>query len=438
MRFPIQVHRSLPHGQSPRAGSCSQAGGDTALRPPAPIPGGSPWHRALRGAFVGFLAYGLWGAAVNFEHGLGTALRVGIGQGTCSFLVTLLLSRLLEALLRWSGGIIWIACALGLVALHGGSLIVHLAIATPELAISMAPGLLIGTVYVPVYLRGLLPSAGGAPARGMGAMRFERVDLVRLRSSAADVRWAAARRIFKCWQPLFPHLADKEPSFILKKHVDDPTPVMLRANFVSDLEGRDRGLLITRFRLMEIAGQSIGLATLHAGMHKPVRTRDFGLRIIRDLIEFHLRHPRTPLYFAELLTHPAVYVTLRSMFRDVAPGHNAQLDREQTAIVECVAATHNAVPLVGSMLGLCQAAIASPKARAVTNDDARWFTEHVKPGTGLVVIAPMSVGDVLGSLVRLIAWRARRSLGRWRLRRHRRTPIGSTNMGSSGRASRPV
>ena len=118
--------------------------------------------------------------------------------------------------------------------------------------------------------------------------------------------------------------------------------------------------------------------------------------------------------------------------------HNAQLDREQTAIVECVAATHNAVPLVGGMLGLCQAAIASPKARAVTNDDARWFTEHVKPGTGLVVIAPMSVGDVLGSLVRLIAWRARRSLGRWRLRRHRRTPIGSTNMGSSGRASRPV
>ena len=367
---------------------------------------------------------------MNVEHGLGTALRVGVGQGAYSFFVTLMLSRLLEALVRWSGGSIWIACGLGLLALHGGSLTVHLAIATPELALSMAPGLLIGTVYVTVYLRGLVPSAGGTSTWGVGTMRFERLDLVRLRSSAADVRWAAARRIFECWQPLFPHLADKEPSFILKKHVDDQTPVMLRAYFVSDLEGRDRGLLITRFRLVEVAGQSIGLATLHAGMHKPVRTRDFGLRIIRDLIEFHLRHPRTPLYFAELLTHPAVYVTLRIMFRDIAPGHDVQLVPEQAAIVECVAATHNAVPLVGGMLGLCQATVASPKARAVTNDDTRWFTENVKPGTGLVVIAPMSVGNVLGSLARLIAWRARRSLGRWRFRRQRRTPMGPTKIGS--------
>jgi len=376
-----------------------------------------PWHRALTGAFAGFLAYGLWGAAVNFEHGLGTALRVGVGQGAYSFFVTLLLSRLLEALVRWSGGSIWAAFGLGVVALHGGSLTVHLAIATPELALSMAPGLLIGTLYVAAYLRGLARSASGTPSRGVGSMRFGRLDLVGLRSSAADVRWTAARRIFECWLPLFPHLADKEPSFVLRKYVDDPTPVMLRAYFACDREGRDRGLLITRFRLVEIAGQDIGVATLHAGMHSPVRTRDFGLRIIRDLIEFHLRHPRTPLYFAELLTNPAVYVTLRIMFRDMIPGHNAQLGPAHTAIIGCAAATHNAVPLVGGMLGLCQAPISSPKVRAVTNDDARWFSEHVKPGMGLVVIAPMSVGHVLGALVHLLAWRARRSLGRRRIRR---------------------
>lgn len=245
-------------------------------------------------------------------------------------------------------------------------------------------------------------------------MRFDRLDLVRLRSSAADVRWAAAKRIFECWQPLFPHLADKDPSFHLKKHVDDPTPVMLRAYFARDAAGRDRGLMITRFRLVEIGARRTGIVTLHAGLHPPLRTRDFGLRLIRDLIECHLRHPRTPLYFAELLTHPAAYVSLRAMCRTVTPRQDAQTAPEQAAIVASVAATHDAVPVTGSMLGLCHAPIASPPAGAVTNEDARWFSENVKPGLGLVVIAPMGVGDVLASLVRLLTWRVQRMLGRRR------------------------
>ena len=137
---------------------------------PSPPPGADArrflWHRALTGAFAGFLAYGLWAAAVNFDHGLGTALRVGVGQGTYSFFVTLLLNHLLEALMRWSGGSVWVALGLGLTGLHGGSLTVHLALATPELALSMAPGLLIGTVYVAAYLRGVLRSASPMSSRG--------------------------------------------------------------------------------------------------------------------------------------------------------------------------------------------------------------------------------------------------------------------------------
>jgi hypothetical protein len=257
-------------------------------------------------------------------------------------------------------------------------------------------------------------------------MRFECLDLVRLRSSPADARRGAAERIFQCWRPLFPHLAGKDASAMLRKYVDDPAPVAMRAYFARDEVGRDRGLLITRFRLAEIAGRSVGIATLHAGMHHPVRTLDFGLRIVRDLLEFRLRHPRTPLYFAELLTSPAVYVTLRTMFRGVAPGHDAQLEPERAALVDCVAATHGAVRLEGAMLGLCSASISSPKARALTNDDSRWFGEHVKPGLGLAVVAPMGVGNVLGSLFRLTSRRARRLLGRWRIKRHRRRPVGAT------------
>jgi hypothetical protein len=248
-------------------------------------------------------------------------------------------------------------------------------------------------------------------------MRFECLDLVRLCSSAADIRKAAAERIFACWQPIFPHLADKDPSFLLEKHVDDPTPVMLRAWFARDAAGRDRGLVITRFRLVEIAGRTIGLVTLHAGMRQPLGTRDFGPAIVRDMIAFHPRHPRTPLCFAELLTNPAVYVPLRTLFRGVAPGPDAQLAPEQAAIVDCVAATHRAVPLEEGVLGLCRSPISSPKARAVCNEDARWFNAHVKTGMGLVVIAPMSIRAVLGGLARLLAWRLRRGLGRWRLRR---------------------
>ena len=173
----------------------------------------------------------------------------------------------------------------------------------------------------------------------------------------------------------------------------------MRAYFVVDDAGRDRSLAITRFHVTPVDGGAVGTFTVHAGMRKPDRTRDLGPRFLRDILEFRLRFRGVPLYFAELLTHPAVYVTVRHGFPGLRPGHDGGLDPALAPIVAIVASLHDAKPLDGGLSGLCETPMApeySPvraaawAAVATRNRDLAWFLEQISPGVSQVVVAPLA------------------------------------------------
>ena len=100
------------------------------------------------------LLYGGWGFLVSLDHGLSVALRVLCGQGAFSAAVTLGLATVLEALFhslhRRTATI-----GLGLLLLHGCALLVHTALGTPRPLVAMAPGLVVGTLFVLGYVRAL-------------------------------------------------------------------------------------------------------------------------------------------------------------------------------------------------------------------------------------------------------------------------------------------
>ncbi len=114
------------------------------------MPGPGLWHRVfslmdgLSGASLGFLFYGGWGVFANWPHGQWVALRSGLAQGVMSFVVTLSGVLLMRALFRVPGPL-WLrtaSAALGALALiYAGIIGVHWQLGTPEILLTLLPGL---------------------------------------------------------------------------------------------------------------------------------------------------------------------------------------------------------------------------------------------------------------------------------------------------------
>lgn len=98
----------------------------------------------LTGATLGALFYGSWGVYANSAHGLGIALLSGAAQGVMSFVVTLSGVTLMRSLYGTIGHPLLRAAraVLGALALIYGLIIaVHLWLGTPEILLTLAPGL---------------------------------------------------------------------------------------------------------------------------------------------------------------------------------------------------------------------------------------------------------------------------------------------------------
>ena len=99
----------------------------------------------LSGATLGFLFYGGWGVYANWPHGSEIAWQSGLAQGCMSFIVTLSGVLLMRALYEKCPGSRWIKAgiaALGaLLLIYSGIIGVHLYIGTPEIFLTLLPGL---------------------------------------------------------------------------------------------------------------------------------------------------------------------------------------------------------------------------------------------------------------------------------------------------------
>lgn len=120
----------------------------------------------VSGATIGFLFYGSWAVWANFDAGLEVALRAGLLQGTMSFIVTLSGTGIMKRLFAGNGPTWWRFCRAFGGAMAGIYVVIvtaHLLNGTPNILLTLAPGLPITTFFCLSFCLGL--ARYGDPAR---------------------------------------------------------------------------------------------------------------------------------------------------------------------------------------------------------------------------------------------------------------------------------
>lgn len=119
------------------------------------------------GACLGLLFYGGWAVWANSDYGWQAAARAGALHGSISFLVTLSGTLLMKQLFRGSGSPLWRgarACMGALCIIYTIVLGAHWINGTPEILLTIAPGLPITLFFCLSFCLGLarygLPPTG--------------------------------------------------------------------------------------------------------------------------------------------------------------------------------------------------------------------------------------------------------------------------------------
>ena len=110
--------------------------------------------RSLASAVGGFALYGSWGYLANRGVGVDIARRVGLLQGTFSFVVTLTSALIIEAVYARLGRVAPTVAAC-LAFTYALMVTVHTLVGTPHLLVTIAPGLVVTAVFVTMYTLGL-------------------------------------------------------------------------------------------------------------------------------------------------------------------------------------------------------------------------------------------------------------------------------------------
>lgn len=115
----------------------------------------SPGLRALIAALLGGSAYACWAFFANVQHGSALGFSAAITQGTYSFtaalVTTLLLDRFRHAFgPSWRGSLttVFLSCT-GLTAL---GYVLHWSAGTPEILMTLSPGVVLGSAYAAAYV----------------------------------------------------------------------------------------------------------------------------------------------------------------------------------------------------------------------------------------------------------------------------------------------
>lgn len=106
--------------------------------------------RSIVSGLLGFLAYGGWACYANYDYGLEVATKAAFTQGSYSFIVTLVMTLFMEALFRLIANPTLRFCVtfFGTCAvLYTTSWGVNALMGTPEIFMTILPGIIIGTAY---------------------------------------------------------------------------------------------------------------------------------------------------------------------------------------------------------------------------------------------------------------------------------------------------
>lgn len=122
----------------------------------------SATQRSLISAIAGFLFYGSWAFWVNHQHGFGMGLRAMCVQGSYSFLLTLVMTGLIETLFSISSRIflnrtliIWSTIVCSCFLIFSTSWSINVLAGTPEVLRTVILGYIVGGIYSTTYVYGL-------------------------------------------------------------------------------------------------------------------------------------------------------------------------------------------------------------------------------------------------------------------------------------------
>jgi len=122
----------------------------------------NPLQRSLVSAFSALFAYAVWAYMMNSEHGFPAAIKAAAVQGGYSFLLTFVMTLLIEALYRYVSAVVetenikialtWtITCSI----IYTGSWWVNVIAGTPEVFDTVILGYVVGGIYTLAYVLGL-------------------------------------------------------------------------------------------------------------------------------------------------------------------------------------------------------------------------------------------------------------------------------------------
>lgn len=110
--------------------------------------------RSLFSALAGFIAFGAWAWFVNREYGPEVGVKAWWTQGSYSFVLTLIMTLIMEAVFKRSKSVVKTAVPVCL-GVYATSWSVNWLAGTPDILQTIAPGAVISTVYTVTYCLGL-------------------------------------------------------------------------------------------------------------------------------------------------------------------------------------------------------------------------------------------------------------------------------------------
>ncbi len=112
--------------------------------------------RSILSAIAAFLGYGSWSAYANYDHGMDIATKILLIYGTYSAIATLAYSSIMEFIYSQAhprkiaaGLTLLITCAL----MYSTTVAVNIIAETPELLLTITPGIIISTFFALGYVK---------------------------------------------------------------------------------------------------------------------------------------------------------------------------------------------------------------------------------------------------------------------------------------------
>lgn len=112
------------------------------------------WHRVFLISFLALLIYGSWAWAINRTSGSWVGIKSAIAQGGMSFLVTAFMTIGIEYIhqhLKSCGLQFWFAALSPIILLLIMMIIIHWALGTPHIFMTIMPSAIVGLTYSLIY-----------------------------------------------------------------------------------------------------------------------------------------------------------------------------------------------------------------------------------------------------------------------------------------------